>query len=62
MSLHVLSQPLPERRAPELALFVRQSHLAERPTTLLKPSKPAPVRPPGCGNPRWPSCSHAPGR
>lgn len=46
-----LSQPLPERLRPsELALFVGQSHLAERLTTLLgrpAPSKPAPVRPSG---------------
>lgn len=60
-----LSQPLPERLRPsELALFVGQSHLAERLTTLLEgPRLPSLLLfgPPGCGNPRWPSCSHAPG-
>lgn len=46
-----LSQPLPERLRPsELALFVGQSHLAERLTTLLEGPRlpsPAPVRPSG---------------
>ena len=59
-----LSQPLPERLRPsELALFVGQSHLAERLTTLLEgPRLPSLLlfgR--AAANPRWPSCSHAPG-
>ena len=60
-----LSQPLPERLRPsELALFVGQSHLAERLTTLLEAR---PFQACSCSalraaaNPRWPSCSHAPG-
>ena len=48
-----LSQPLPERLRPsELALFVGQSHLAERLTTLLEgPRLPSLLLfgPPGCG-------------
>ena len=60
-----LSQPLPERLRPsELALFVGQSHLAERLTTLLEgPRLPSLLLfgPPGCGKSTLPSCSHAPG-
>ena len=52
-SLHVPVQPLPERLRPsELALFVGQSHLAERLTTLLEgPRLPSLLLfgPPGCG-------------
>ncbi len=48
-----LSQPLPERLRPsELALFVGQSHLAERLTTLMEgPRLPSLLLfgPPGCG-------------